>query len=238
MKWFEKDSDVIEFFCAEEDWDVIAKPVSATKHLPSWFKAMPPKLGESPFRDSTVKRCAPFLDAMSAGWLIPLAADVHFTTNEDSSFVPWKSTFNKPMIDYHNLKQVTADKTPNPLAPRQPIKWMNYWFIKVPKEYSLLFVMPLERDEKRFRCFSGMVDAPYAELELVNFPFVMLKDNFDGVIEKGTPLVQVIPVRKDSFLPKAVFRKQTADDIKATDLLRRQRSAHESHYRDAIRRPV
>jgi hypothetical protein len=236
-----KTGDVIEFFCVEEDWDVIAKPVPATKHLPTWFKSLPPKLGENAFGDSTIKRCMPFLDAMTAGWLIPLGADVHITTSEDGSFAPWRSTFGsetKPMIEYHALRQVSGAKVPHPMAPRQPMKFMNYWFIKVPKEYSLLFISPLEREDKRFRCLPGLVDSPYAEREYVNFPFLMLKDNFNGVIEKGTPLVQVIPVRKDSFLPQGVFRKQTVKEAKSTALLRRQRTAHESHYRDYVRREV
>lgn len=228
----------IEFFCCEEDWDVIARPVPATKHIPEWFKSLPPKLGNGAFNDSTVKRCMPFLDAMSAGWLIPLAADIYIEASEDGQHLLSDSKFPKTLLQEHSPQQISSEKSPHPLSPRRPLKWLNYWFIKVPKEFSLLFVAPLEREEKRFRCFSGLVDAPYPEQEYVNFPFTILKDNFKGMFEKGTPLVQVIPVRKDSLLSKATFRKQTARDKAATELLRRQRAAHESHYRDYMRQEV
>ncbi len=35
------DIPLIEFFCREEDWDVIPKPVPAYKRIPEWFRKIP-----------------------------------------------------------------------------------------------------------------------------------------------------------------------------------------------------
>lgn len=229
----------IEFLCAEEDYGVIPAPYPAKKNIPDWFKALPMKLGNKGIQTSTVKRCSPFLDALSVGYIIPLAADVEFTVNEDASGLSYNSRFYKPIIENHNPDQISSAKSPNPLSPRPPIKFLNYWMIKTPPEYSLLFVPPLNRVETRFTCFSGIVDHPYYELEYVNFPFVFMQPNFEGIIEAGTPLMQVIPIRKDSLLPKHKVRQFDQKDIEKTSLLRKIRdTVHESLYRNKMHRKI
>ena len=67
FKWFKPKQSVIEFRCREEDWDVIPKPYPARKLMPNWYKDLVPKL-DSRADSSTIKRCAPFLDAMIVGF--------------------------------------------------------------------------------------------------------------------------------------------------------------------------
>jgi len=219
--------------CAPEDYGVIPPPFPAGKEIPNWFKALPSKNGPG-FRQSTLKRCMPFLDSMLAGYIIPLAADVHFTTNSDCSHITWKCEFPKPLIESHHQSQVSNPKSPNPADPKPPIKFLNYWFIKVPKDYSLLFVQPLNRAESRFTLYSGIVDAPYAQLEYVNFPGFFDTPDFDGIIPAGTPLMQVIPIKKDNLLRLGNIRHMSYADVVNTEKLRRQRTVHESLYLDFI----
>jgi hypothetical protein len=87
---------------------------------------------------------------MNVGWIIPLAADVEFLTNEDASSVEYKWQFYRTMIENHGKNQISTDKFPNPNDPNPPLKFMNYWAIKVPKGYSVLFVPPLNRADPRF----------------------------------------------------------------------------------------
>jgi hypothetical protein len=232
-------NDEIEFLCAEEDYGAIPAPYPSKKNIPDWFKALPPKLENKGFQTSTVKRCAPFLDALSVGYIIPLAADIHFVVNSDLSGLDYKWTFYKPMIENHNMSQITTDKCPSPLLPRPPMKFMNYWMIKTPPDYSLLFTPPLNRIEPRFSCMSGIVDYPYYQYEYVNFPFVFNKPNFTGIIEAGTPLVQVIPIRKDSLLKNYKDRPFNEDDKKNTSWIRKMvNHVHESVYRNKIHRKL
>lgn len=222
----------IEFLCHPDDYGVIPEPIPAKKFMPDWFKALPPKLDKG-LTSSTIKRCNPFLDAMSVGWIIPLAADVEFRVNDDASGLDYKWTFYKNMIENHSPAQITTDKAPNPLSPKPPMKFLNYWAIKVPKGYSVLFVPPLNRPDPRFTCMSGMVDCD-GYFEYVNFPFTFNQPGFTGIVEAGTPLVQAIPIKRDALIGSGLAGPMTKEHEADLALTRRQRAAHESHYRDNI----
>jgi hypothetical protein len=219
----------VEFLCLEEDLDVIPAPYPARKLMPEWYKNLAPRIdGKNTLVNGTVKRCAPFLDAMSIGWIIPLAGDVQFVTNEDASGVTYQWTFHRSLVENHNRGQVEG----HPELPKPPMKFLNYWLIKVPKDYSLLFIPPLNRPNEHFECVSGLVDADNY-LEFINFPFFFKKPNFTGIIKQGTPLVQVIPIHR-SMLTRE-FEVGVIDEAtqKEVSLVRRKRSAHESYYRDS-----
>jgi len=224
----------IEFLCYKEDYGVLPEPFPARKLMPDWFKALPPKLNkENRFKNSTIKRCAPFLDAMNVGWILPLAADVEFTTNGDASGVNYKWQFYRSMIENHSKAQISTDEAPNPNDPKPPMKFMNYWAIKVPKGYSILFTPPLNRPDPRFTCISGLVDCD-GYFEFINFPFFFHEPNFVGIIPAGTPLVQVIPFKRDALFRDFETRAMTDAEHEELEFTRRQRSIHESHYRDYV----
>ncbi len=224
----------IEFLCYEEDYGLIPEPYSSRKFMPEWFKALPPKVNkENKLDNSTIKRCAPFLDSMTVGWIIPLVADVEFITNEDAGGVNYKWKFHRTMVENHNYNQVTSDQSPNPNMPKPPMKFLNWWAIKVPPGYSVLFVPPLNRQDSRFTCMSGFVDVD-GYFEFINFPFFFHATNYTGILEAGTPLIQAIPIRRDAILTKdkiRKFEKKDHDDLFRT---RRTREIHESVYRDKI----
>lgn len=224
----------IEFLCYKEDYGVLPEPYPARKLMPEWFKALPPKINkENRFKNSTIKRCAPFLDAMNVGWIIPLAADVEISTNDDASGVSYKWQFYRTMIENHGKSQISTEKEPNPNDPKPPIKFLNWWAIKVPKGYSVLFVPPLNRPDPRFTCISGLVDCD-GYFEFINFPFFFNEPNFVGIIPAGTPLVQVIPIKRDALFRDHEARAFTDEEIEELEFTRRQRSIHESHYRDYV----
>jgi hypothetical protein len=231
--WKSIKTPTIEFLCTEEDWDVIPKPYRANKLMPEWYKALPMKMGNKGLNSSTIKRCNPFLDAMSIGWIIPLAADVEFVTNEDASGVDYKWSFYKSMVENHSAEQISTTQKPNPNSPKPPMKFINYWAIRVPEDYSVLFIPPLNRQDSRFSCMSGMVDCD-GYFEYINFPFFFNQPNFAGIIEAGTPLVQAIPIKRGSQIEDTLIRPFVEQDHKDLQLTRRKRQSHESHYRDNV----
>ncbi len=219
----------VEFLCHKEDFGVIPAPYPARKHMPDWYKKLPPRVdGQTKFNSGTVKRCAPFLDAMSIGWIIPLAADVEFVTNADATGVDYKWTFHRAMVEIHGSAQLAG----HPELPKPPMKFLNHWLIRCPKDYSLLFMPPLNRADPRFECASGLVDAD-RYLEFINFPFFFKKAGFTGIVTQGTPLVQVVPLHRsliDVDYKIDMLDLGTMGDVEHT---RRQRGAHESLYRDS-----
>lgn len=231
----------VEFFCAEEDYGVIPPPIPARNVMPEWYKHLAPKINnENKLKNSTIKRCAPFLDAMVSGWIIPLAADVEIATDPTCGEVKYQWLFHKPMIENHSKEQVGSDSHPNPNSPKPPMKFINYIGIKIPEGYSALFVPPLNRPDPRFQCIAGMVDDTYmgnGALEFINFPFFFNTPNYTGLIKAGTPLVQMILIKRDDVLKQSRnvrYHPMNAEETALITKTRRLRNSQESYYRDKL----
>lgn len=230
FKWFRPKNSIISFKCEEHDWNVIPKPFPSRKYLPDWFKSLSP-LMEPGLDKGTIKRCAPFLDTMLVGWIIPLAADVHITSNSDCSKIDWNCNYSKSILDCHNHKQIGENKHPS--YPKPPLKFINYWHIKVPKGWSVLFVPPLNRHDDRFTCVSGLVDCDEYD-EFINFPAFWNKPNFNGILKAGTPLVQAIPIPRNSFEIQSNISYMNEQDVKNIEFTRAKMRVQPSHYRENI----
>jgi hypothetical protein len=233
--FFSKDKN-IQFTCGEELWDVIPKPYPSRKYIPDWFKALPMNLGPEQdvtdhFDNRTIKQCVPFLDAMTAGYIIPLAADVEFQTNSDASGVDWFSKFKYSVIEQHGKNQITTAKSPNPMDHMPPLKFINFWKIKTPPGWSTLFLPPLNRPDPRFVCYSGLVDTDNYD-NIVNFPFFFTQPNFLGILKAGTPLIQAIPIKRESL--KAVTRAMTDEESDAMVRLQNRMNHQKGLYRDEL----
>jgi hypothetical protein len=169
----------------------ILKPVPTSKNIPKWFKSIKGMVGELP----TIKRCIPFLDSLVSGYQIPLPAEVIW----DSASKEFMSKAKVVMNSDHSIEQVPGVPVPEGFDP-QPHKWINNWYIKTPKGYSTLFIHPLNRTDLPFYSISAIVDTDKHDL-VINFPF-FLKEGFSGVIAEGTPIIQAIPFKRDSWVMK------------------------------------
>lgn len=73
--------------------------------------------------------------------------------------------------------------------------------VEFPAGYSALITHPLNRFDLPFTSLSGIVDGNFVLSSSGNYPF-FLKENFEGVIKQGTPIVQIIPFKRESWLSK------------------------------------
>lgn len=227
----EGEDSVIEFMCSERNHGVIPEPIPANKVLPEWYRELAPRSTGSGERKglntSTVKRCMPFLDALSMGWMLPLAAEVQFDAEDGQVNYGW--SFDENMVSNHDLQQVGGDMFPNSEWP--VMKFHNYWAIRVPDGYSLLVTNPLNRIEPRFQTFSGVVDADNY-FNYINAPFMWTGGEYHGVIEAGTPIVQVIPFKRDGIISDGIVRAMDDDEHDQLEKEVRRIESAESMYRD------
>jgi hypothetical protein len=210
----------IEFLCRDEDRGVIPPPVPARNELPDWYRRLPTVDRDvlSATNDGvTIKRCLPFLDAMVAGWIIPLAAEVRLHIHDGGKVVDAGWEFDRPMVSNHGAFQVAG----NPYEPRPALKFHNYWTIRTDPGWSCLFVPPLNRPSPVVEVLSGIVDTDRFTNE-VNFPFVAIADDGVHVLDQGTPLIQVIPFRRDGANPQGTVRGEHEDE--RAERIRTQRS--------------
>lgn len=224
----------IEFLCHPELKGIIPEPIPAKKTLPDWYKKMPTRI--QPGYEATIKRCPPVLDALTLDWMIPLVADLKVKSNHDGSQISFDSRSGLTLVQRHGMEQITSEKSPNPIMPAQPLKFINYWYIKVPKEYSILFVSPLNWEEKRFTCMPGMVNCDNYH-NIVNFPFIWNEMNYTGIVKAGTPLVQAIPIKRDSLIKKSSCKPVNKKYMEKIDKTEKKQSIHMSYYRDFIWKP-
>lgn len=177
----------IKFYSERTDLDLL-KPTPASRNVPDWYRQMPGVIDGV----ETVKKCIPVLDALTAGYMIPLMADVTWDENTND-FI--SQSIEK--INSDHMKSQTEHVEIEEGFNSQPHKWINHWFIKTPKGYSTLFIHPLNRQDLPFRSFTGIVDTDKHPMP-VNFPFV-LREGFEGTIPAGTPVIQAIPFKRDDW---------------------------------------
>jgi hypothetical protein len=231
----------VTFRCLPELEPILPKPVPSVLGLPDWFKTLPQKtFSETANQDvMTIKKCPPFIDAMTYGFLIPLVADLRVADGEFS----WDydtpaasvSSFSASPIDFHDGAQVEG--SPFFDDDRFIIKFNNFWTIETPPGYSLLFTHPLNRVDLPFTTISGMVDTDRFSNNLINFPARWHDVNFNGVLPKGTPVAQCVPVKRELWNGHfGTMSADTALDLDATaSRLMRETGVYRRHFRAAKR---
>ena len=188
-------------------------PKPSVNTIPNWYKNLSSKVIDSKAKlrfadfgnkmgittNATLKKCIPFFDAMTNGYVIQLPCDIEITkTNEG---ITWKWLL--PEVD--NLISVHNDTSyDNFVIPKEfenyVLKWKNYFSIQTPSGYSVLFTHPQNRLDLPFYTFSGLVDTD-TYYKAVQFPFLlkkMTKENI--VIPEGTPIAQVILIKNEPWI--------------------------------------
>src|ERR1700674_1083376 len=110
----EADSPRITFRCPPELDAILPRPIPAVLGLPDWFKTMPAKAFSDILQTEqmTVKKCPPFIDAMTFGFLIPLVTDIRV---ENETFT-WQldlpdgaiTSYSRSPLDFHDNNQVVG----------------------------------------------------------------------------------------------------------------------------------
>jgi hypothetical protein len=205
----------LTFRCAPELQDLIPRPIPAALGVPAWYRALPQKTLSSitGLEIHGVKKCPPFADAMTFGFLIPLAIDL---TVQDGEFT-WSfevpkgldSEYPQSPISIYDPCQVAG--TPFFDEDRFIIKFNGFWTIEAPPGYSLLFTHPANRADLPFTTFTGLVDCDAFHDVPIDFPARWHDEQFNGVLPKGTPVAQCVPVKRDNWTAR--FEALTGEAI-------------------------
>jgi hypothetical protein len=191
------------------------KPTPAPFCLPEWYKDLPSYFSADGKKTTTgqgttsgtLKKCIPVFDGLTSGYILPVWVDVFVTQPEEGSFYEWPHNSEGPAITFHEGVQLPTypKKTRNNQYP----KFMNPWSIQTPPGYSVLIVPPLGYPDNPFTCLPAVVDSDNYQSP-INFPFVLNDPNFVGLISAGTPMVQVIPFKRDEWSMEYEVSHQSA----------------------------
>jgi len=238
---FEK---IIEFSSQESYVDLKEDyPIPSKLNIPNWFKEL-----NHTIEKKTVKGCIPFLDCLSAGYILKMPQDLalkHNVSNEKGEPDIFQApaikleavianakglNLNSDSIQAHPIHQLgnCPYNEQNKNLPYHKI--LNPWKIKTPKGYSCLFTPILNNGDDRFFPLSGVVDTDSFPTE-INFPIVINGDKYpilDTIIKKGTPYVQIIPFKRESW--KMVIKKKSTNDLLSNKMLYNLKIIH--NYKD------
>jgi hypothetical protein len=184
---------------------IITPPQPASKNIAEWYRKLPVYInknnnfykGFNLRTNLTAKSCMPFFDAMNCGYLITFPCDVHFvdpTSNVSGFNVIWDVSWD--VITRHSEAQVEGIPIPENFD-KSAWKLTGNWRIKTPKGYSLLYTHPFYRYDLPFITATAIVDSDVYDADM-NISFFLPK-NFLGTIKRGTPVAQIIPIKRDSW---------------------------------------
>jgi hypothetical protein len=225
------------FRCPPELDAILPRPIPAVLGLADWFKAMPAKTfnPSTGMEDHTVKKCPPFIDAMTYGFLIPLAGDLEVRDGEFAwNFETPKgfaSKYPHSPIDFHDPSQIAG--APFFDDDRFIIKFNNFWTVEAPEGYSLLFTHPVNRTDLPFTTLTGLVDCDTFNNSFVNFPARWHDTSFSGVLPKGTPVAQCLPVKREAWTGRfeALSGEESTRLVETRNAIRRETDTYRRQFR-------
>jgi hypothetical protein len=179
--------------------------------LPDWYKkhasygddGKKPK--QYPEGNSTIKKCMPVFDSMTAGYILETHTDIYIDANTESLEFTWAN----PDVYMNMHLPYQADGYPNSTG--TILKYVTPWAIKTPKGYSSLIIPPMHRDSP-ISIMPSLIDTDsyYAPVE---FPFLLKDKYFKGVIPKGTPIAQIIPIKRDEWVSEYSVKNEDIDIV-------------------------
>lgn len=209
-----KSNNLIKFIASNEaQGRTYDPPVPASTVVPEWYKRQVTthdtkiSIGPSGNPSRTVKACMPVFDVVTAGYFVRLPADVLFQIGQDGKpLASWSSDLYT-IIDSHDRSQYDQLDISDEYH-EDALKFNNPWMIQTPPGYSCLFMQPSLRGDLPFQIVPGIVDTDKHPVS-INFPF-FLKKNFEGIMEFNTPIVQVIPFKREDWYSEIEIK--TKDD--------------------------
>ena len=200
----------IEFVAIDKyAFEVCPKPFPASEAIPKWWKNASPyiKSAENPDgkkiivsnseSNASFKKCTPMLDILSSGYIVPLWADIQVRIQGESPLITWR--VQKNVFELHDGQEV---EIPDGYQKTQ-FKFLNQWIPKLPKGYSALIIACPGYPNNPFKPIQAIID--YDKTTHPLSPPMYLKNNFEGIIEKGTPMFQIIPFKRNNWISKFSF---------------------------------
>ncbi len=193
----------------------------AKSNIPDWYEKIPKWKNNEIFslknelEHKTIKQCMPFFDTLTTGYMINLPFDLYVLNKNGIITITWKHDLKEEMIDFRKELSI------NNIFPigHYPVEfaWKFGCSFVVPKEYSVLVCHPLNRYDLPFTTFSGILEGGYIVSSNSNIPFYV-KNGFEGIINKGTPIAQLIPFRQENWnskIEKGLVEKGQKNDKKS-----------------------
>lgn len=205
---------------------VVPCPKPAKEYTPKWYKDMELFLGGKKeysaghLSNKTLKLCMPFADTFNTGYIQETWCDLYINVNDDER-LEYHYSNSPELVGLRNNHPDGSMQIPQQFY-NQEFNWRQPWSPVLPKGYSMLITHPLNRSDLPFQTLTGVVDSDTFLVELFpnNLPFYVVK-GFTGLIPAGTPMFQMIPIKRDSWR-SSVSQFRENNSLKAIHSVRRK----------------
>jgi hypothetical protein len=215
-------------------------PIPASKQLPEWYRKQPGIIKsdlalQNGVVNSTVKKCMPVFDILSAGYLIVAPCDIHVDATD-----PEKLSYSIPLAIKQFQSDVFATHAPEqydhyPIDTsryhKQLLRIMPFWSVATSAGYSTMFSQPFHREDTELFALSAIVDTDKFITE--GHLSFLVKKGFKGIIKQGTPLIQLIPFKREDWESEEVSVEESSKTIFSQRL--KLRSTFANGYKDKFR---
>lgn len=184
---------------------IAPEPTPVSVQIPEWYKNQPAVMDnvKEPINGSfplTVKKCQAIFDAMTSGYILKTPCDIFIdTTKEIASIqVPQKLNFvEHVLLSGHPADQVSHLPFDHEQYVPNILRIHPLWLVGTEPGYSTLFTAPMHSEVSPITAVSAIVDtdAFYSDGHLSFY----LKKGFNGIIKRGTPMVQIIPFKREDW---------------------------------------
>ena len=189
--------------------------VPGKKTVPDWYIKIPPYMKPrenlNPFgRDlSTVKKCLPFFEGLTHGYMLTLPFDVYIESTKEKVVIGWQVKTDGS-IALENKERIPGLFIPEDYSDT-PVRFDLFPAITTPKGYSILLMHPINRTDLPFYTFGAVMDSDYSGMSIGTT--TIIKKDFVGIIEKGTPMAQIFPFKRENW----VSEKENVKTIQQAD---------------------
>jgi hypothetical protein len=172
----------------------------AKQYIPEWYKNIKGynknnlKMQEGQkFLMTNLKSCMPFFDSFNTGYIVELAQDVYVEIKDGLPCFHWMS-----QPDPITVREVGENIIPTPHGySDNHFVWKYPHILNAKKGYSAIITHPFNRHDLPFISLTGIIDIDIL-VGNGNIPF-FIKEGFEGLIPRGTPILQIIPFKRESW---------------------------------------
>lgn len=184
----------------------IVKP--SKNYVPEWYAKTPMFVGDKQSvnkwgMNPALRACVPFLDAFLTGYTVELWTDLIVQQSIKGSVISWPGQTEESGPDVWQpitlRNSEITDPMPIPFGyENKHYAWNNPHLIKTPPGYSILVTQPLNRYDTPFLTMSAVIDCDKDLLSSGRIPF-FIREGFEGLIPKGTPIYQIVPIKREKW---------------------------------------
>jgi len=208
-------------------------PVPVTSMLPDWWKKQTTFFNndQKPHNgliNVTVKKCQAIFDSMTAGYYLLCPMDIYVDATKTKLDIQlpkeYMSRYHQ-IISTHSKEQLQEYPAPDGYH-ADLFRIHPHWLVKTDKGYSSLFMQPMHL-KTDITAVPGFIDTDqYISDGYLSF---FVPKGFVGTIKQGTPIVQVIPMRRDEWT------SSINEDPNSDRLLEKQNSVVRSTFQNGYR---